>query len=44
MQRFTPAGIREQAVVKAKRAAADAQTALGEGRAIARSYRERSKQ
>lgn len=42
MQRFTPAGIREQAVHKAKQAAADAQSALNEGRSLARNYRERT--
>lgn len=40
LQRFTPAGVREQAVTRAKRAAADAQVLVREGRTIVRAYRE----
>lgn len=39
LRRFTPAGIREQALVKAKQAQRDAKTALAEARRLAADYR-----
>lgn len=39
LRRFTPAGMREQAVVKAKKAQADAKLALAEARRLAADYR-----
>jgi len=42
LRRFTPGGVREQAVVRAKQAQADAKTALAEGRRIARDYRDQN--
>ena len=41
LARLTPAGMREQAVTKAKRAAADAQVLVRESRTIVQAYRER---
>jgi len=42
MRRYTPAGVREQAVAKAKRAGSDAKTLVAEGRRIANDYRKQS--
>jgi len=39
MQRFTPAGMREQALVKARKAQTDAKIALAEARRLAADYR-----
>ncbi len=40
LRRFTPGGMREQAIAKAKRAQADAKIAVAEGRRLAREFRE----
>lgn len=39
LRRFTPGGVRDTAVAKAKQAGADAKIALAEGRRIAAEYR-----
>jgi len=39
LQRFTPGGVRQQAVARAKKAQADAKVALAEGRRIANDYK-----
>lgn len=39
LRRFTPGGVREQTVARAKKAQADAKTALDEGKRLARDYR-----
>lgn len=41
MRRFTPEGVRQQAVIRAKRAAGDAQSLVNEGRNVAKTYRDR---
>lgn len=41
MRRFTPGGVREQAVARAKRAAGDAQVLVREGRVVAKNYKSR---
>ena len=40
LRRFTPGGMREQAVVRAKRAGADAKIMLAEGRRLANDYKQ----
>ena len=40
LRRFTPGGVREQALATAKRAQADAKIAVAEGRRLAREYRD----
>ena len=42
LRRFTPGGVKEQALAKAKQAQSDAKIALAEGRRIARDYREQN--
>jgi len=41
LRRFTPEGVRDQAVARAKRAAGDAQVLVREGRAVAKNYKAR---
>ena len=38
LRRYTPGGIRDQAVARAKQAQADAKTAVAEGRRLAKDY------
>ena len=40
LRRFTPGGVREQAVARAKQAQADAKIAVAEGRRLAREYKD----
>lgn len=41
LRRFTPGGVRDQAVAKARQAAGDAQVLIREGRTVAKNYRTR---
>jgi len=42
LRRFTPGGVREQAVARAKKAQADAKIAVAEGRRLATDYRKQN--
>ena len=42
LRRFTPGGVREQAVVRAKRVQSDAKIVVAEGRRLARGYRKQN--
>ena len=42
LRRFTPGGVREQAVARAKRAQADAKIMVAEGRRMANDYRKQN--
>ncbi len=42
LRRFTPGGVREQAVARAKRAQADAKIMVAEGRRMASDYRKQA--
>jgi hypothetical protein len=39
MRRYTPAGMKEQAVARARRASTDAKTVVAEGKRLAADYR-----
>ena len=41
LRRFTPGGVRDQAVARARRAAGDAQVLIREGRTVAQNYKAR---
>ncbi|MFT4990581.1 MAG: hypothetical protein ACI9BK_003367, partial [Acidimicrobiales bacterium] len=42
LRRFTPGGVRSQAVARAKRAQTDAKIVVAEGRRLARDYRDQN--
>ncbi len=44
LSRYTPEGVKQQALAKAKKASADAKTAIEEGRRLAQDYRQESRQ
>ncbi|MEM7092184.1 MAG: hypothetical protein AAF567_04215 [Actinomycetota bacterium] len=44
LRRFTPGGVREQAIAKARRAAGDAQILVQEGRTLVQNHRARQEQ